>query len=215
MGELARRASDGDHQALEPLVRATYPDAFGLALRLVGDEHDAHDTVQEAYTRVLRGIRRFRGDAAFTTWLHRITANCAADLLARRRRVDSQPLDQVDAEGGALVDPRAEHDPEGRSCLGDDRRRLVAALARLPERLRLAVVLHDVYDLSHEAMAAELGISVAAARVRLHRGRRRLRDELFGSAGESAGDVPSGAPAREGGVDGGAPAPVVEAVRAG
>lgn len=188
MGELAKRASDGDRRALEPLVRATYSDAYGLALRLVGDEHDAHDTVQEAYARVLRGICRFRGDAAFTTWLHRITVNCASDLLARRRRAVHQQLDALEGDEATLVDARPEHDPEHRSCLGDDRQRLVVALGRLPERLRLAVVLHDVYDLPHEAVATELGITVAAARVRLHRGRRRLRDELYGpAAGGPAG----------------------------
>ena len=188
VGELALRACAGDRRALEPLVRATYGDAYGLALRLVGDEHDARDTVQEAYTRALRGIRRFRGDAAFTTWLHRITANCAADLLARRSRGRHLHLDALDADGHPLlVDARAEHDPEGRSCDAAERDRLVAALGRLPDRLRRAVVLHDVYDLPHEAVAAELGISVAAARVRLHRGRRRLRDDLYGQGVDGDG----------------------------
>lgn len=181
VGELARRARDGDRQALEPLVRATYPGAYGLALRLVGDEHDASDAVQEAYTRAIRGIRRFRGDAAFTTWLHRIIVNCASDLLARRSRSAYQPLHELDADGlPTLVDARVEHDPELCSVGRVDGDRLVAALARIPERLRRAVVLHDVYDLPHEAVATELGITVAAARVRLHRGRRSLRDELFG-----------------------------------
>lgn len=153
----------------------------------MGDEHDARDTVQEAYTRVLRGIRRFRGDAAFTTWLHRITANCALDVLARRTRATHQQLDALDPERmPGLVDVRAEHDPEHRSCQQADRDRLVAALSELPERLRRAVVLHDVYDLPHDAVAAELGISVPAAKVRLHRGRRRLRDVLYGPGEERA-----------------------------
>lgn len=200
VGELARRASDGDRRALEPLVRATYPEAYGLALRLVGDEHDARDTVQEAYARALRSIRRFRGDAAFTTWLHRITANCAADLLARRSRAAHQQLDVLDADRlPVLVDARAEHDPEGCSCQRADRERLVTALAALPERLRLVVVLRDVYDLSHDAIAAELGITVAAAKVRLHRGRRRLRDELYGPVPtDGAAGAPPARPGGEG-----------------
>jgi len=186
VGALALRARDGDRQALEPLVRATYADAYGLALRLVGDEHDARDAVQEAYLRVLHSIRRFRGEAAFTTWLHRIIANCAADLLARRSRVGRHELAAADVEevGPAAaplvpVDLRPEHDPVRQSERQADRQRLQAALAALPERLRLVVVLHDVYDLPHDAIAAELGITVAAAKVRLHRARRRLRDDLF------------------------------------
>ena len=185
--ELARRACSGDHQALEPLVRATYPDALGLAMRMLGDEHDARDAVQEAFVRALRGIRRFRGDAAFTTWLHRITANCAADVLARRTRTAHQDVDTLGPEQQpALADTRLEHDPERRSFQRADRDRLVRALQALPPRLRAVVVLRDVYDLPHDAIAAELGISVAAAKVRLHRGRRQLRDDLFGAAGSVA-----------------------------
>jgi len=180
VGELSRRARAGDRQALEPLVRATYADAYGLAFRMLGDEHDAGDAVQEAYVRVLRGIRRFRGDAAFTTWLHRITANCAADVLARRSRADHRDLDSLapDDSDGVLTDRSGAHDPEARSCQRVDRDRLVAALGTMPDRLRAVVVLRDVYDLSHEAIATELGISVAAAKVRLHRGRRHLREVL-------------------------------------
>ncbi len=188
--ELACRARGGDRQALEPLVRATYPDAYGLALRLLGDEHDARDAVQEAFARALHGIRRFRGDAAFTTWLHRITANCAADVLARRARTAHQDLDTLAPEHQrALTDTRLEHDPERRSFQRADRDRLVAALQALPARLRAVVVLRDVYDMSHEAISAELGITVAAAKVRLHRGRRRLREDLYAVAESSGAHV--------------------------
>jgi RNA polymerase sigma-70 factor (ECF subfamily) len=203
------------------LVRATYADAYGLALRLTGDEHDARDAVQEAYVRVLRGIRRFRGEAAFTTWLYRITANCAADLLARRSRVERHELPGFGPDDGAapttVADERADHDPVRQSEASDDRRRLLAALANLPERLRLAIVLHDVYDLPHDAIAAELGISVAAAKVRLHRARRRLRDDLFESsprrgAPERPGSRPAACHGKPGpAADGG---PTREAVRA-
>jgi len=180
VGELSRRARAGDRQALEPLVRATYAEAYGVAFRMLGDEHDACDAVQEAYVRVLRGIRRFRGEAGFATWLHRITANCAADVLAGRSRSQHRDLDTLAPQiEEALVDTSGVHDPEARSCQRADRDELVAALADLPERLRVVVVLRDVYDLPHEAIAAELGITVAAAKVRLHRGRRRLREALF------------------------------------
>ncbi|MDA8070898.1 MAG: RNA polymerase sigma factor [Actinomycetota bacterium] len=193
--ELSRRARAGDHRALGPLVQATYDDAYGVALRMLGDEHDAGDAVQEAYLRALRGIRRFRGEAAFTTWLHRITANCAADVLARRSRTAHRDLDSLATDrdalaGMALADTCVAHDPEARTCQRADREELVVALGALPDGLRTVVVLRDVYDLSHEAIAAELGISVSAAKVRLHRGRRRLRELLFPP--ECAGTASSG-----------------------
>ena len=67
-------------------MRATSSDCYALALRLVGNEDDARDVLQETYLRAFRSLRKFRGDAAFQTWLHRITVNCSATLVAKRRR---------------------------------------------------------------------------------------------------------------------------------
>src|SRR3954452_9927727 len=84
--ELVVAARAGDQQAFEALVRATYADSYTLAYRLTGDEEDARDVVQESYLRAFRGLKRFRGDAQFTTWLYRITANCASTQLGRRSK---------------------------------------------------------------------------------------------------------------------------------
>ncbi len=173
LDDLARAARRGDRAAFERLVVETAPQVYSLALRLVGDEHDAGDLVQETFLRAYRSIGRFRSDAAVTTWLYRITANCAATQLRRRR--PALPLEAA----LALVDEAPEADPERAADGADGRRRLVAALGELPEALRAVVVLHDIYDLSHEVVAAELGISRGAAKVRLHRARRRLRELLF------------------------------------
>jgi len=160
-------------------VRATSPDCYALALRLVGNEHDARDVLQETYLRAFRSLRKFRGDSAFGTWLHRITVNCSATLVAKRRRTSHVELDD-DLE---VLEIRAEQDPETAAGTADDRERLVEALAGLPDHMRMVVVLRDVYDLPHEAIARELGISQTAAKVRLHRARRRLREQLFPPAG--------------------------------
>jgi RNA polymerase sigma-70 factor, ECF subfamily len=168
-------ARDGDRSAFDELVRRTYAETFTLALRLTGDEEDARDVVQDSYLRAYRGLHKFRGEAQFTTWLYRITANCASTQLERRRRSGHDVLD----ESSALEDTRPEHDPEARVAAATDRDHITRALRSLPPRLRQVVVLRDVYDLPHHAIAAELGISEAAAKVRLHRARRRLREELF------------------------------------
>ena len=93
--ELVAAARDGDRAAFEELVRATHADTYTLAYRLTGDEEDARDVVQEAYLRAYRGLRRFRGDAQFTTWMYRITANCAATHLGRRSRHRHHDLDEA------------------------------------------------------------------------------------------------------------------------
>jgi RNA polymerase sigma-70 factor (ECF subfamily) len=148
---------------------------FTLAYRLTGNEEDARDVVQDAYLRAYKGLKRFRGDARFSTWMYRITANCASTALARRTRASHDDLD----DESPIADCRPEHDPQLQAAASYDRERVARAVADLPPRLRSVVVLRDVYDLSHEAIAAELGISEAAAKVRLHRARRKLRERLF------------------------------------
>jgi RNA polymerase sigma-70 factor, ECF subfamily len=173
--DLVAAAKGGDRQAFDELVRLTYADTYTLAYRLTGNEEDARDVSQEAYLRAYRGLKRFRGDAQFTTWMYRITANCAATQLGRRSRHRHEVLDDT----VPLADPRTDHDPQLRADASDLRVRLARALEDLPPRLRIVVVLRDVYDLSHEAIAAELGISETAAKVRLHRARNKLREQLF------------------------------------
>ena len=171
---LVTAARRGDRAAFDELVRRTYVDAYTLAVRLTGNEEDARDVVQEAYLRAWKGIRRFRGDAAFTTWLYRITANAAYTLVERRRRYRTVHLDDVPEQADLRLDARPDDLAASTLGLGD----LAAALDRLPASMRTTVILKDVYGLSHEAIAAETNISVAAAKVRLHRGRKRLRDIL-------------------------------------
>ncbi len=182
--ELVARAREGDQAAFEELVRATYADTYTLAKRLTGNEEDARDVVQESYLRAYRGLKRFRGDAQFTTWLYRITANCANSHMGRRSRRRTEQLpDDI-----ALVDTNPESDPAARADATLLRERLELALDDLPPKLRSVVVLRDVYDLPHEAIAAELGISESAAKVRLHRARRKLRDHMFPGR-PTAGDL--------------------------
>jgi RNA polymerase sigma-70 factor (ECF subfamily) len=182
--DLVDAARHGDHGAFGELVRRTHADTFTLARRLVSDDDDAREVVQEAYLRAFRSIRRFRGDAQFSTWLYRITANCASTHLGRRRRSRHDPLD----DDAALVDAHPERDPALAADGSLLRARVEAAIADLPPRLRAVVVLRDVYDLNHAEIADELGISESAAKVRLHRARRRLRAQVFPARPEHADD---------------------------
>jgi RNA polymerase sigma-70 factor (ECF subfamily) len=172
---LVAAARGGDRRAFDELVRATYRHVYTLALRLTANTEDARDVTQEVYLRAYRGLAGFRGDATFDTWLHRITVNCALSARTRGARHRHEPL-ELQPEQAVEVDSVGE-----RHALRD---LLEAAVAELPPRLRAVVVLHDIYDLPHEAIGAELGISANAAKIRLHRARRRLRvrlDELLAS----------------------------------
>jgi RNA polymerase sigma-70 factor, ECF subfamily len=183
--ELVAGARRGERTAFDELVRHTYVDTYTLAVRLTGNEEDARDVVQEAYLRAWKSIPRFRGDAAFTTWMYRITANASYTLVERRRRRRTTHLDDVDDPIDRRLDAQPDTLAESSAGLGE----LSSALDQLPPSLRTLVILKDVYGLSHEDIADELGISVAAAKVRLHRGRKRMReilDEAEGREGRSA-----------------------------
>jgi RNA polymerase sigma-70 factor (ECF subfamily) len=180
--DLVAAAREGDRSAFEELVRLTYADTYTLAYRLTGNEEDARDVVQDTYLRAYRGIRRFRGEAQFTTWLYRITANCASTTIQRRARARHDELD----DEFMLADERPDSDPQIHAEGQLERDRVSAAVADLPDRLRAVVVLRDVYDLPHEAIASELGITESAAKVRLHRARRKLRERLFPTGEEKA-----------------------------
>src|SRR5579875_2240863 len=165
LAELVDAARKGDRHACEDLVRRTWASTYTLA-----------------YRRTLRALPRFRGEARFSTWLYRVTANCAASHRSRASRRAHDPLGSG-LDEGVLRDRRPEHNPESAASRSDDRALLMAALVRLPPALRQMVVLRDIYDLPHRAIAAELGISEAAAKVRLQRARQRLRDDIGGRLG--------------------------------
>ncbi|MGH8983345.1 MAG: RNA polymerase sigma factor [Acidimicrobiia bacterium] len=179
---LACAAREGERGAFDELVRRTYVDTYTLAIRLTANEEDARDVVQEAYLRAWKGIGNFRGDAQFSTWMYRITANAAYTLMQKRRRRRVEPLEAADEPAELAIEAIPEAAAESAFLLGQ----LSDAIAQLPPKLRSVVVLKDVYGLPHDAIAEELGISVAAAKVRLHRGRRKLRDILFEEPGRSA-----------------------------
>lgn len=181
LARLVDGARSGDDACFEELVHRTHRETYTLARRLVSDADDARDVVQEAYLRAYRSIGSFRGDAQFTTWLYRITANCASTHLGRRRKHRHDELDDLD-----VADPEPGHDPATAADAALLRQRLEAAIADLPPRLRAVVVLRDIYDLSHAEIAARLDISESAAKVRLHRARRRLRTVVFPLATETS-----------------------------
>ena len=180
LSDTVSAAQEGSADAFSELVKATYSDTFSHALRLVGNADDAHDVAQDTYLRAFRSIGRFRGDAHVATWLYRITANCASTLIARRRRSGHETLD-TDA---AVVDDALDRDPQRRTDANALRERVVEALGQLPDKLRVVIVLRDIYDLSHDAIASQLGITESAAKVRLHRARQKLRAKLYGEAND-------------------------------
>ena len=177
---LVRAVQRGERGAMDDLIRGTYTEVYALCRRLLGDPADAADATQEVYLRVVRSVLGFRGEAAFGTWLHRVTVNVCMTSL--RRRGDTRARGQSAGVVDAFFDDIESLDtsPEDRVADADLARRTAKALAELPEDAREVVVLRDVQGLSTKETAELLGVSEGAVKVRLHRAHARLR-ELVGT----------------------------------
>ncbi|MEO6714705.1 MAG: sigma-70 family RNA polymerase sigma factor [Mycobacteriales bacterium] len=177
--DIVRACQRGEPGAMDALIRATYSDVFALAFRLVRDRDEAADVTQEVFVRVLRSVKGFRGDAAFGTWLHRVTVNVALTEMRKRSRrpqIGTAAIGMPDAEYGELADttPGPEEQAERHELLS----RAEAAVAALPESARAIVVLRDIEGLSTAEVAAATGLTETAVKVRLFRARERLRAAL-------------------------------------
>lgn len=172
--ELITRAQRGDRAAFAALLREHQDEVYTLARRLVGDPHLASDVAQEALIRAWRALPKFRGDSRLSTWLYRITVNTAWTHKKRTRRHQASSIDDhVD-----MAAPIDSAHPEVAGEIMELRGRLRVALDRLPDAQREVVVLKDIYGWSHAEIAESMGISVTAAKVRLHRARARLARDL-------------------------------------
>lgn len=162
-----------DLVAFEQLV-AEYGDrVFGIALRVTGSPSDAEEVMQEAFLLAFRSWSTFRGESAPTTWLYRIAVNAA--LTRVRARHDVELLSEHD-ESVEVADWSA--DAVQAVLRGELREQIEAGITRLPEELRVTLVLRDVEGLSTAETAAALELSEGAVKSRLHRARALLRDYL-------------------------------------
>ncbi|MBX7106296.1 MAG: RNA polymerase sigma factor [Gemmataceae bacterium] len=177
-GQLLARFAAGDRSALDELfVRYRQP-AFRVAYRLLGQEADALDAVQEGYVKALVNLDSFQGRSSFKTWLMRVVSNAAFDLGRKRGRRTGISLDAGDPD--ADVDPGLTtwDDPARGLGNADLRRALDAALATLPDAQRETFVLHADGELSYKEIADVLGISIGTVMSRLFYARQRLKLSL-------------------------------------
>ena len=168
---LARRAADGDHDALDALLRIHTPLVHGVCRRILGNPDDALDATQDALLAIARRIDTFDGRAKFTTWAYRVATNAALDESRRRNR---RPLP---ADGLAETMAARDHGTGADAGLAD-RLDVDAALARLTPDYRAAVALRDLVGMDYAEIADVLGIPAGTVRSRISRGRAALADLL-------------------------------------
>jgi RNA polymerase sigma-70 factor, ECF subfamily len=177
--EAIRRAQVGDAAVFEYLYRLHSPHVYALCLRMVRDTTEAEDLTQETFLLLFRKIHTFRGESAFSTWLHRLTVN----LVLMRLRKKSPPVVSIEA----TPDPEDETARPSSIELGApdlmlegaiDRINLERCIERLPVGFRKVFVLHDIQGYRHREIAKLLGRSVGDSKSQLHKARKRLRESL-------------------------------------
>jgi RNA polymerase sigma-70 factor (ECF subfamily) len=174
--ELIRRAGEGNEEAFAALFEMHRQRVYRLCLRMTNDRAEAEDLCQEAFLQLFRKIRGFRGESAFSTWLHRLVVNTV--LMSLRRKVVREiPLEEsrTDGEDGAKREYGA-GDPHLAASV--DRLHLARAIGKLPHGYRTVFVLHDIEGYEHSEIARLLNRSIGNCKSRLHKARLRLRQLL-------------------------------------
>ena len=180
--ELLTRLRAGDDRAYEELVRSFGGRMLAAARRILPSDEDAQEAVQEAFLSGFKAIERFKGDSKIGTWLHRIAINAALMRLRSLKRREGRIEDLLPryTESGGFADMPDPWSEEADSrLLREEAREVVRArIDDLPETYRVALLLRDIEGLTNEELAESLGVTVNAAKIRVHRARQALRTLL-------------------------------------
>ena len=178
--ELCKLAADGNLQAFEVIYQRYNRRTFSLTLRMTGSQTEAEDLTQEVFIQLFRKIGSFRGDSAFSTWLHRLTVNQVL-MHFRKRSFKNEKT----SEDGEMPEQMVVGSANPSKMAVVDRIALKKAIAELPKGYKNVFVLHDVEGFEHEEVARTLGISVGTSKSQLHKARLKLRTLLIQQKEES------------------------------
>jgi RNA polymerase sigma-70 factor (ECF subfamily) len=193
--ETLRLAQQGNAAAFEEIYRLHSRRVYSLCLRMLGDPVEAEDLAQEAFLQLFRKIHTFRGESAFSSWLHRLTANVVL-MSFRKKKVVVASLDEMTRINDEDSVPRWEIGGLDVRLVGVfDRVNLQTAVEQLPEGYKRMFVLHDVHGYEHNEIAEILHCSVGNSKSQLHKARKRLREllhRLKDRRGQAAAPMASG-----------------------
>jgi RNA polymerase sigma-70 factor (ECF subfamily) len=178
--DLVRRAQGGDTRAFDELVRRYRDKVYRLSFKILRHEEDAAEALQDAFLSAYRGLKSFKVESTFSTWLYRIATN-ASLMKYRKRREGHVSLEQsqnTDEGAETLQIPDWSTQPLKELLDSETREVMDEGIQRLPEELRTVFILRDIEDLSNAQVAQILDLTVAAVKSRLHRARIALRDRL-------------------------------------
>jgi RNA polymerase sigma-70 factor, ECF subfamily len=175
LSETVRLAQRGDAAAFESLYQAHSRRVYALCLRMARNPAEAEDLTQEAFLQMYRKIQTFRGDASFSTWLHRVTVNVVLMKLRRKKR-NEVPLEEGTERDENSSSPRSEFGEADVRLNGSiDRINLQRAIEQLPPGFKSIFILHDIQGYKHHEIGEILGCSAGNSKSQLHKARMRLR----------------------------------------
>jgi RNA polymerase sigma-70 factor, ECF subfamily len=182
--EAIERAKQGDAAAFEVLYNLHKRRVYSLCLRMTTNTAEAEDLTQEAFLQLFRKIGTFRGESAFSTWLHRMAVNV---VLMQLRKKGLQVVPLEDDNEGEEETPKKDYGAQDSVLAGSiDRLQLKNAIDRLPPGYRSIFVLHDVEGFEHNEIAEMVGCSIGNSKSQLHKARMKLRELLKTSRAEKA-----------------------------
>ena len=172
--QLIARAQRGDEEAFAALFEAHKRRVYSLCLRMLGNPTEAEDLTQEAFLQLFRKISTFRGESAFSTWLHRLSVNVVLMHL-RKKGLNQISLDETENSQGEPI--KRDYGDDDRRLVGSiDRIGLNRAIAELPPGYRTVLILHDVEGYEHNEIAEIMNCSIGNSKSQLHKARLKLRE---------------------------------------
>jgi RNA polymerase sigma-70 factor (ECF subfamily) len=189
--KLVRLAAQGDQEAFGQLVSTYEKQVYNLALRMVGNREDAADLTQEAFLRVWRGLDNYKADAAFSTWLYRLTSNVCIDFLRREKRRKTVSLTFLDEEQGEAVElsiPDPAAGPEQLAIETEHRETMAAAMGELDVEFRQILTMRVINGLSYDEIGDALDLKPGTVKSRLSRAREKLRKQLLKTGNKTDGN---------------------------
>lgn len=169
----------GDHEAFAQLVEIYEDKVYNLCLRMCSDREDARDLAQEAFLKAWRGLRFYKQEAAFSTWLYRLTSNVCIDYLRQKKRRSTVSFVTADEEGVQLDIPDPTPTPEQQVMDEQTKEQVANAMSQLEEEFRLVLTLRVVEELSYDEIAEIMELKVGTVKSRLARAREKLRKILL------------------------------------